>query len=121
MGRYGVGYSEFHACDDNRIEQVNDDPIFHKGPLNDCARGTAVKGKIRAARPVGFRVWYPTNTKSGNIVSYSPNSDIYPNSGVMHTTLTIASPQGALRNTPIAHQASGFPLVFSVPVVARLG
>lgn len=115
LGQYAVGYKEFHACDNSRIEQVEDDPIFHDGPLKDCVRGAAVNGKIMAARPVGFRVWYPTDATTGKIVTYSPNDDIYPNSGVLITALTTASPHGALWNVPVAHKASGFPLVIFSP------
>ncbi|MDQ2994121.1 MAG: hypothetical protein M3R00_04120 [Pseudomonadota bacterium] len=121
LGQYHVGYTEFHACDDSRITLVSDNPIFHGGSLTDCARGFAVQGKIKAARPVGFRVWYPTNATTGEIVRYSFNSDLYPNTGAMATALTKPSPNGARWDVPVAQQPSGFPLIIFSPGSSSVG
>ena len=116
LGQYHVGYTEFHACDNSRISLINDDPIFHPGgTLVDCVRGPVTSGKLLVARPVSFRVWYPTSAQSGPSVSYSDNNDIYPNVGVMATTLTTPSPNGALRGVPVVQNSNGFPIIIFTP------
>lgn len=116
LGQYNIGYTEFHACDISRVSLVNDDPIFHAGgTLMDCVQGPVVAGQIPVARPVSFRVWYPTRMQSGPSVAYGINDDIYPNSGVMATVNTSPSTNGALRDVPVASTSRGFPLIIFSP------